>query len=116
MGILSSALSGACYGTELGNMVDGPKPGGDGQFLMVIKVSAFEDPDRFKQRIDKIVSQIRDSQRAEGTEKIYAPGGLEAETEQRHRRVGIPLNAITIQGLVECAAAFGIDPGVLAVP
>ena len=95
------------------NMVDGPKPGGDGQFLMAIHVAAFEDPDYFKRRIDEIVRQIRESKRAPEGEKIYAPGGIEAESEQRHRQEGIPLNAITIDGLVNCAADCGIDPGVL---
>jgi LDH2 family malate/lactate/ureidoglycolate dehydrogenase len=30
MGVLSTLLSGASYGTELGNMVDGPQAGKDG--------------------------------------------------------------------------------------
>jgi len=114
MGILASVLSGACYGTQLGNMVDGPQPGGDGHFLMAINVSAFEDPERFKRRVDKIIRQIHDSERAEGVDKIFAPGGLEAETEQRHKQTGIPLDAITHKGLVECAEAFGIDVSVLS--
>ena len=40
MGILSSLLSGAGYGTESGNMVDGATPGADGQFYMAINVAA----------------------------------------------------------------------------
>ena len=114
MGILASALSGARYGTELGDMVDGPKAGGDGQFLMAINVSAFEEPDRFKQRIDAIVRQIRASKRIAGVEAVYAPGGLEAETERRYRSEGIPLNAVTIDALVTCASEFGIDPRALS--
>ena len=48
MGVLSSLLSGAAFGTELGNMVDGPKPGLDGQFILALDVGAFEDVDYFK--------------------------------------------------------------------
>lgn len=114
MGMLATLLSGASYGTELGNMVDGPRAGADGQFLMAVKVSAFEDPARFKQRVDSIVQQIRNSKPAPGGEKIYPPGGLEAETERHHRLHGIPLSAETVQGLLECAAQSGIDTGGLA--
>ena len=109
MGVLSSALSGSCYGTELGNMEDGPRPGGDGQFVMALNVSAFEDPDRFKERIDKIVTQIQHSNRIDDIEKIYAPGGLEAETRMRYLQTGIRLSAATLTDLSQCAAECGID-------
>jgi LDH2 family malate/lactate/ureidoglycolate dehydrogenase len=99
MGILSSLLSGAAFGAELGNMVDGPKAGRDGHFLMALKIAAFEDPVRFKSRVDGIVRQIRESPPAPGFERCYAPGELEDILEQRHRREGIPLNAETIAGL-----------------
>jgi len=99
MGILSSMLSGAAFGTELGNMVEGPKPGLDGHFVMAFKIGAFEDPQRFKERVDGVVRQIRESRPAPGFERCYAPGELEYLIEQRHRRDGIPLNAETIAGL-----------------
>ncbi len=98
-GILSSLLSGAAFGTELGNMVDGPRPGQDGQFVMAIDVAAFEDPARFRERVDGIVRQIRDSAPAPGFERCYAPGELEHETAIRYQRDGIPLAAATVAGL-----------------
>jgi LDH2 family malate/lactate/ureidoglycolate dehydrogenase len=110
MGMLATLLSGASYGTDLGNMVDGPRPGADGQFLLALKVSAFTEPAQFKRQVDTIVQQIRNSQPAPDGGRIYAPGGLEAETEQHHRAHGIPLSAETVQGLLDCAAQFGIDP------
>jgi len=99
MGILSSLLSGAAFGTELGNMVAGPKPGLDGQFVLAIKVSAFEDPQRFKARVDGVVRQIRESRPAPGFDRCYAPGELEFLTEERYRCEGIPLNPETLAGL-----------------
>ena len=39
MGVLSSLLSGAGYGTESGNMIDGARPGRDGQFYMALDPS-----------------------------------------------------------------------------
>jgi LDH2 family malate/lactate/ureidoglycolate dehydrogenase len=111
MGLLSSMLSGASYGTELGNMESGPAAGQDGHFLAVINLAAFEDPIRFASRVDATIRQIQDSRPATGTHKLYAPGGLEAETEIAYRREGIPRNDETVSGLLQSAGAVGVDQG-----
>ena len=85
MGVLSSLLSGAGYGTESGNMVDGAIAGADGQFYMAINVAFFEEVTRFKSRVDTVIRQIRTSRPAAGTESLYGPGGLEAEIAARNR-------------------------------
>jgi LDH2 family malate/lactate/ureidoglycolate dehydrogenase len=108
MGILSSLLSGAAYGTETGNLRDGPKPGCDGHFFLALRIAAFEDPGRFKSRVDGIIRELRCSRRAEGVERLYAPGELEAETEQRYLREGIPLNAATLVDINEVAHRLGL--------
>lgn len=110
MGVLSTLLSGASYGTELGNMTDGPKAGEDGHFFLALNVAAFEEIDRFKRRMDEVIRQIREGRRAPGVDRIYAPGGLEAETERRYRREGIPLNAATLEDIRRTARQLGADP------
>ncbi len=108
MGVMSALLSGAGYGTELGNMVDGAKAGHDGHFFLAINIAAFEEPAVFKARVDTLIRQIRGSRRMDSVQKLYAPGGLEAETEARYRDEGIPLNQQTIEGLRAAARGFGI--------
>ena len=109
MGILAAVLSGASYGTELGSMADGPKAGEDGHFFMALKVAAFEDVIRFKHRVDGIIRQIHNGRKAPGVDKIYTPGELEAETEMRYRKEGIPLNDTTLDGIVTVAEHLGVD-------
>ena len=109
MGVLSSLLSGAGYGTESGNMVDGPSAGADGQFYVAINVPFFEDVSRFKSRVDTVVRQIRTSRRALGIERLYAPGGLEDEIALRNRQAGIPLNEETLQGLLRAAVQLNVQ-------
>ncbi|MBK5294339.1 MAG: Ldh family oxidoreductase [Acidobacteriia bacterium] len=119
MGILASLLSGAGYGLESGNMVEGAIPGKDGHFFLAIRVAAFEEPRIFRRRVDGIIGEIRSSRPVDplkehaqagaarrdpasvlcASRHLYAPGGLEAETEARYRREGIPLNAETLSGL-----------------
>lgn len=108
MGILSSMLSGAAYGPELGDMEHGPKAGCDGHFVMAIDVSAFEDVARFKGRVDAAIRQIRDCRRADGMPPPQAPGGIEHERRQSYSLSGIPLNAVTIADLATTAQAMGV--------
>ncbi len=109
MGILSSLLSGAGYGTELGNMIDGPKPGQDGHFYMVIRISAFVQPQNFKERADRIIGEIHASALAPGHDRVYYPGEMEALTRDRYRKEGIPLNTVTLKDIAETAKQLRVD-------
>ena len=108
MGLLSSMLSGAAYGTELGDMASGPRAGQDGHFALAIRVGAFEDVDRFKDRVDGAIRQIHACRRAPGVERIYAPGEKEWLTRRDFLRDGIPLNAVTLADLRRAAEGVGV--------
>jgi LDH2 family malate/lactate/ureidoglycolate dehydrogenase len=110
MGILSSMLSGAAYGTELGDMESGPKPGEDGHFFMALRVSAFTDPDHFKARVDAAIREIHNARRAPDVQRIYAPGELEALRRDEYAQRGIPLNAMTLDDLRRTARTLKLDP------
>ena len=109
MGVLSSMLSGAAYGTELGDMESGPRAGEDGHFVLAIKVEAFEEVGRFKERVDAAVRQIHGCRKAAGVERTWAPGEKEAENRRLYGREGIPLNRVTVEGIAAAAAGLGVD-------
>lgn len=109
MGVFSSMLSGAAYGTELGTMEDGPIAGTDGHFLMAIHVEAFEEIDRFKERIDAAIAQVHASRRAPGVERLYVAGEVEFVRREQYERAGIPLNAATLEDIAATARALGED-------
>jgi LDH2 family malate/lactate/ureidoglycolate dehydrogenase len=112
-GILSTLLSGAGYGTESGNMVDGPIPGRDGQFYLALNIAAFEDVATFKARMDRIIREYRGTRLAPGVKRVFVPGEMEAELERRQRAEGVPLNEATVQGIRAAAATLGVDASVL---
>ena len=116
MGVLSSLLSGATYGTELGSLANGPRAGQDGHFVLAIRVQAFEDVSRFKRRVDALVDEMHRAPRAPGVERIYAPGELEFETEDASRELGAMLDRDTRTDLAGVASMLGVafDPGLLA--
>jgi LDH2 family malate/lactate/ureidoglycolate dehydrogenase len=112
-GILSTLLSGAGYGIESGNMVDGPEPGRDGQFYLALKIAAFEDAAHFKARMDRLIEEYKGTRLAPGVERVFVPGEMEAMLEERQRRDGVPLNEETVQGILACAADLGVDAAAL---
>jgi LDH2 family malate/lactate/ureidoglycolate dehydrogenase len=113
MGVLATLLSGASYGTELGNMIDGPKAGEDGHFVLVLNIAAFVDPSTFKERVDRIVRQVHQSPRAAGIERLLVPGEQERETELAYRKAGIPLNEETLAGVRKAAERAAVNASVL---
>jgi len=108
MGILSSMLSGAAYGTELGSLEAGPKPGEDGHFVAAIRVGAFEEVDRFKARVDQAIQQIHNVKLAPGFARTYAPGEVEWSNRTLYQQQGIPLNAVTLADLRRTAEEMGL--------
>jgi LDH2 family malate/lactate/ureidoglycolate dehydrogenase len=109
MGILSSMLSGAAYGLELGNMEEGAQAGQDGHFVAAIKIAAFEEIDHFKARIDKAIRQIHEVRKAPGFQHTYAPGELEQLRAQEYRQHGIPLNDVTLADIQRVADRFNLS-------
>jgi LDH2 family malate/lactate/ureidoglycolate dehydrogenase len=109
VGLLSSLLSGASYGTELGDMESGPHPGEDGHLVIAIQVAAFEDVARFKARVDQAIRQLHTCRLAPGYDRVYAPGEKEFLTRESYRREGIPLNEVTLDNLRQTAHALGIE-------
>ena len=112
-GMLSSLLSGAAYGTESGNMVDGAIVGVDGQFFIAIDVAAFTDPAAFAARVDGVRDQVHNSRRRAGVERLYVPGELEAEYEERAAH-GILLAGQTINDIFAEAERLNVDAARLA--
>jgi LDH2 family malate/lactate/ureidoglycolate dehydrogenase len=108
MGILSTMLSGASYGTELGDMEHGPTAGQDGHFVAAIRIGAFEDIARFKARVDGAIRQLHACRLAPGFDRTYAPGEKEALTREEYLRAGIPLNAVTLRDLRRAAEDIGV--------
>jgi LDH2 family malate/lactate/ureidoglycolate dehydrogenase len=90
-------------------MADGAIPGADGHFYLALNIAAFEDPKRFKRRVDGIIGQIHASPVATGFRAVYAPGELEELTRREYLRDGIPLNAHTLEDLSRVCRQLGLE-------
>ena len=96
-------------------MVDGPKPGVDGHFTMAINIEAFTDVRTFRQRVDKVLNEIRTSGRSRGVERLLTPGEIEEDLEHEQREHGITLNAQTLKDIVRSGQEVGADLNTLQV-
>jgi len=108
MGVMSTLLSGAGYGTRLGSIDEGPRAGRDGHFMMAMDIDAFCEADAFRSEMDEVIDEIHTSKRAPGVDRIYSAGELEAITAANYRRDGIPLNDETLADLGATAAQLGV--------
>jgi LDH2 family malate/lactate/ureidoglycolate dehydrogenase len=107
IGMLSSLLSGAAYGTESGNMTEGAKVGVDGHFFMAIDLAAFGEAEAVKGRVDAIAEEVHQSRRAEGTPRLFIPGEIEDEIEADYAANGILLARETVGGIRSVARTLG---------
>ena len=98
--VLSGVLTGARFGGGLGIP-------GSGQFFLAIQVEGFMSIDEFRARMDQLIEQIQQSQRAPGSDRIYVQGEIEHEMAQRRTRDGIPLEEPIVESLQRLANEAG---------
>ncbi|MCE2531765.1 MAG: Ldh family oxidoreductase, partial [Acidimicrobiia bacterium] len=113
--ILASVLPGARLSVEMprafleagSSMLDS---WGSGHLAMAINVEAFADPGEFTTEVDRLVTSMKETPLAEGTDAILVPGEPEWFTRRHRLRDGIPLNATVLSQLDAFAEEIGIEP------
>jgi LDH2 family malate/lactate/ureidoglycolate dehydrogenase len=107
VGMLSTLLSGAAYGTQSGNMIDGAVVGCDGHFFIAVNPAFFAGGSQLNCRVDDIVNQVHKSRKSGDTKRLLVPGELESEFERVYGQKGIVLPADTISGINAAAKQLG---------
>jgi LDH2 family malate/lactate/ureidoglycolate dehydrogenase len=88
VGFLSTLLSDAEYGVELGTLEDGAKPGRDGHFCLAVNVAAFTLVEDFERRLRVILDEVRHSDSTTG-EALRVAGDRAAAAEAESRAGGV---------------------------
>jgi LDH2 family malate/lactate/ureidoglycolate dehydrogenase len=114
VGLLTTALSGAAFGSRLGSLEAGPVPGADGQLMIAIEVAAFVERDEFEKRVQEVLSELRESQPARGHDRVRLPGERSAQHEQLVAATGIPLAPASIEALRRLAEELSVSPSTLS--
>ncbi|NVM92843.1 LDH2 family malate/lactate/ureidoglycolate dehydrogenase [Variovorax sp. SG517] len=111
VGLLAGTLGGAAMGRDVVDFnADHVSVTNTGQAILVIDLAAFGDPGHFKDHVDRLVRDIRSSERLPGVERIWLPGEQSLQKRQRYSEVGIPISAALMDELNMLARELGIDP------
>lgn len=105
--MLSSVLSGAHFGSEVG-AVEKFEPEGTGFFLMLIDPSKFVPISEFKKRVDAYINMMKHSRKAEGVSEIFVPGEIEFKLFEKNRQSGIDVSTALEEDLRGLAVSLGV--------
>jgi LDH2 family malate/lactate/ureidoglycolate dehydrogenase len=110
--ILTGVLSGGAMGHDIKKIYD--ESGQDAShFVGTINIDAFIPYEQFQNRLEKYYEYIKSSPPGEGFEKVYLPGELEYDSEQKRLIEGIPIPHSVIDELKEIASELGIEFNIL---
>jgi LDH2 family malate/lactate/ureidoglycolate dehydrogenase len=107
--ILTGVLMGGGFLTSVGSLYQAfDEPQRIAHTFAALRVESFLPLDEFRQRIDQMVSTLKNCPRAPGAERVYVPGEIEDGIEIRRRREGIPINATLKAELQALARELGV--------
>jgi LDH2 family malate/lactate/ureidoglycolate dehydrogenase len=111
--IFCGVLSGGQFGADIpkGIGIGGTSAMGYCHFFMALDIAHFMPVTEFKSRVDKFISMMKSSRRAEGVTTIYLPGEMEFATHLQRTEEGIPYPEVTIDQLRALARDLDIDIG-----
>ena len=111
LGLLVELL---CSGLSMGmSTIETFRPGhGSGitHFFGAMRLDLFGDPAALKKRIGEILDAIRESEKAEGQDRIYIHGEKESEARAKAMREGVFIDGATRDFLESNAREFGLEP------
>ena len=111
VGLLAGTLGGAAMGRDVIDFnADHVSVTNTGQAILVIDLAAFGDPEHFKHEVDRLVRDIRSSERLPGVERIWLPGEQSYEKRERYTAKGIPIAPTLVHELNTLATTWGIEP------
>jgi LDH2 family malate/lactate/ureidoglycolate dehydrogenase len=109
IGLLSTMLSGAFFGSEVTHMYDDlARPQNIGHLLGVLPVASFESIQSYKSRMDKAIQEVRNVKCSQGVERIYLPGEREHLLAEQYRSSGIPIKQMVLAELQQLGQEFGL--------
>lgn len=112
--IFSCVLSGANFGPFCPPSVaylpvlDEKVGEGTGHFFGAMRIDSFQPADEFKVKMDKWIDTFKSAKPAKGVERVYVPGEIEWEKEERIMKEGIPVIPAIADDLIAIADKLGI--------
>ena len=111
VGIIAGTLNGAAMGRDVIDFnADAASATNTGQAIVAIDPAAFGDVAEFKAAVDKLIRDLRASERLPGVEHIFMPGEQSHAKSVAQKKEGIALAPLLVQGLDRLAEQLDIPP------
>jgi ureidoglycolate dehydrogenase (NAD+) len=108
--ILCGVLTGSAVTKEVKVWVsDFDKPADQGHAFIAINIGTFMPIRKFKDRMDRLIREIKTSPKADGVDQIYLPGEIEWLKREKALKEGIQLPDDVVANLVGVAEDIGLD-------
>lgn len=109
-GLLAGTLNGAAMGRDVIDFnADDSSETNTGQAILALDISAFDDPEDFKKRVDALVRDLRNSEKMKGTDRIWLPGEQSHARYAENEKSGIPIPDALRKSLDTLASELNID-------
>jgi L-2-hydroxycarboxylate dehydrogenase (NAD+) len=79
-----------------------------GHFFGAIKIENFMPLKRFKATMDEMIQGLKNSQKAEGQNRIYIHGEKEFEKYDEYKKNGVPIEAKVLEQMKKVGDELGI--------
>ncbi len=117
LGLMVDIFSGVLAGAGFAEKVTGSSstmPANVGHFFAAVKIEAFRDLQLFKQDMDDLLTQLKNSPKADGEDRIYIHGEKEFEKAEKAAVEGVRLSETTVNILKktgeEDEVEFDLEP------
>jgi ureidoglycolate dehydrogenase (NAD+) len=107
--ILSSRLTGMPYGAHIVRKFDDwDNKAFMGHYVQAIDISAFCPVEKFKERMDELLADLKSQPRMDGVNEILIPGEPELRTKIQREKEGCPISEQEVALLRQLGEDFGV--------
>lgn len=96
---LTGILSGSVFATQIASMYQVETASRVSHCFGAIDLAAFGPVAEFKQKIDRMIGEIKHGPKAKNVAEIFLPGEIEARRKQERLRTGIPVSRAVLDEL-----------------
>ena len=108
---LSALLTGASIAGQVlsWSFADASQPTGHGAAFIAVNIGALMPADQFRDRVRRMIGEVRSAPKAKGADRIFLPGEMEWERREQALRDGLLLPGDVAANLRLLASESGLS-------
>lgn len=114
--ILSGVITGAAIAKDISIWEEEcSTPSNEGHAFLVIDIGPIMPLEKFKKRMDYLIHHIKNSIKRPEINRIYLPGEIELEREEKARKEGVILVDVVLESLEKLTKELGLETNYKAI-